>query len=459
MSVEKNGFMERIRSYFNKKYVNFEPTFGDINANYYTEEKQIKVWIKPKFPNYIKQIEVTLRDYKLRDRIYKFKKNGGDFYLSIPLDLGKKYIFSIYSIGKDGKFDRVDYTLDQLNPKVINEDEQIMKSSGPEVSQAEKGNSPSTATISSQFIPVRRSWPSSSQYAQALQNPTFSLSKQNEQLSGISFVKNENVKYGSIIQGAGNFGVVFKFNKSDKFYALKCFTRGSPNIQLRYYEISKKISLAKVPFLVDFKYYESALRVMQKPKEFFPVISMEWLDGKTLHSYIIDNLKNPESFKIVGKNLVSQIKELQQNSIAHGDLSCDNILIDSSRKAWLIDYDGMYVPSLKFLGSEELGHESFQHPRRGRYYGEKLDNFSILIIYTSLMALAKNPKLWKFNGNDPDKLLFEISDFQAPQKSAVFKSLISEGGKVKRLANLIMEFLHESPDWSRFDPDQLIKMK
>lgn len=461
MVETKKGIMGKFHNLLNKRYESLDPSFEIDRAVYYKEDGVVEIFLTPKYRKYIKGIEVTVRDYNLRDLVKKLKKINGQFKLSYSIDPEKNYKFSFYSMGKDGKFSRIDYDVEDIKKKMA-----IVSSEATNVTVAEgSGKSGKKEKVKSNsapapvFIPVKRSWPTSSQYSQSLQNPGFSLSKNYEELKGIAFEKNQNVKYSSIIQGAGNFGVVFKYNSTAGDFALKCFTRGSPNIQLRYYEVSKKINDSKIPFLLDFKFYENALRVTQRPKEYFPAVTMRWIEGKTLHNYIKENLSNPAIFKSLGNKFVSSIREMQNNSMAHGDLSCDNILIDVNANLKLIDYDGMYVPALRQLGSEELGHESFQHPKRGRYYGEKLDNFSVLIIYTSLMAISKNPSFWKFNGDDPDKLLFDINDFESPGHSKVFKQLQSESPGLKKLSKMIIDFLNQTPDWPGFDPSNLVKMK
>ena len=108
---------------------------------------------------------------------------------------------------------------------------------------------------------------------------------------------------------------------------------------------------------------------------------------------------------------------------------------------------------------KELGHEAFQHPKRGRYYGEKLDNFSALIIFLSLSALAVNPALWKYNEGDPDKLIFDPADFQNPAKSPVFKELMKLGGYISNVTMMLQDYLKHDVDWDGMNIDKIIKMK
>lgn len=464
-----------------KKYAGTVPGIGDVISSYDSENNVLTIRIIPSTKKYIHKIEVTVRDYKLRDEVFKLKRRNGNFILILDAFLDRDYSFSFYLMGKDGKYDRVEKTMEEIRKSIVNNpvikddstaaektnkieekpnaevDDKIKNSSDVSINKPDVNSAKITATP--EFVPVRRAWPTSSQYAQSLQNPSFSISKSCGPLSNIEFLKNPNVNYPSIIHGAGNFGIVFKYVKDNNQNALKCFTRGSPNIQKRYYEISKVIGNNDVPSMIPLQFFPESIRVVNKPKEFFPSVSMGWVDGQTLNTFVVDNLSKPDKLRVVANNLVNSVISMQINQIAHGDLSSDNVIVEKNGTIHLIDYDGMYVPALEKLGSEELGHESYQHPKRGRYYGVRLDNFSILVIYSSLMALIKNSAYWKYNQNDPDKMLFEISDFVEPSKSSILKSMKSEGGKLKKLAALIEDFAGQKPDWEEFDPKRLLKMR
>ena len=457
------NFMQRRAT---RKFAEVHPSIGSISSEYYSKNRLLDIKVFPNTKKYVRKMEVTVRDYRLQDHILKLKKKNGFFLLTLDVDFSKEYSFSFYLIGRDGKYSREDKTLSDLRKitKIYELEEQpnvvTQINDKPEKVKKNSVKEPvKSGTVERVFVPEKRSWPTSSQYAQSLQNPTFSISKTYSDFSMIKFLRNENVKYSSIIQGAGNFGVVFKYVKENKSSALKCFTRGSPNIQKRFYEISKQIEQNQIEYLVKLKFYPDLVRVVNKPKEFFPALTMDWLEGKTLNTFIVENLKNSNSLRTVAQSLGDSLISMQSKGIAHGDLSSDNIIVDSGGTVHLIDYDGMYVPALKELGSEELGHESFQHPKRGRYYGDKLDNFSFLVIYTSLLAVAKSPKYWAFNGNDQDKALFDINDFLEPSKSKLMKTLKSENGKLKRLESTMEEFLGRGPDWDGFDPLKIIKLK
>ena len=91
----------------------------------------------------------------------------------------------------------------------------------------------------------------------------------------------------------------------------------------------------------------------------------------------------------------------------------------------LIDYDGMWVPSLAGKKSGEVGHPSYQHPQRLREgtYNLEVDRFPLLLIATALRALKeKGRTLWEKYDNG-DNLLFKEADLRAPLKSHLFLDL------------------------------------
>ena len=120
--------------------------------------------------------------------------------------------------------------------------------------------------------------------------------------------------------------------------------------------------------------------------------------------------------------------ELSQEQIAHGDLQHANVMVTSRGELKLVDYDGMCVPAL--IGAEclEVGTPPYQHPQRSASsrLSLRLDDFSTLLIYDVLRALAAEPSLWaKYVAQtNNDKLLFREDDFRFPEKSTLRHDLL-----------------------------------
>ena len=98
--------------------------------------------------------------------------------------------------------------------------------------------------------------------------------------------------------------------------------------------------------------------------------------------------------------------------IAHGDLQHGNIKVEAGCRIILVDYDGMFVPSMQGFTSNELGHRNYQHPGRTKdHFGGYLDNFSAWSIYTSLYCLTLDPTLWRKLEAGDECLLFRQEDY------------------------------------------------
>lgn len=170
-------------------------------------------------------------------------------------------------------------------------------------------------------------------------------------------------------------------------------------------------------FLIDVRYVPQGILVNGAR---FPIVRMPWISGQRLDSWIDDNLTKPHLVDHVRGQVQDAVARMRAAGVAHGDLQHGNILVDPSAKVWLIDYDGMYLPSLAALGASESGHRNYQHPDRGQSYHADLDLFASAVIDLSLDAVRHDPRLWRVTG---ENLLFEQDDFAAPGTSRVFAAL------------------------------------
>lgn len=108
----------------------------------------------------------------------------------------------------------------------------------------------------------------------------------------------------------------------------------------------------------------------------------------------------------------------------------------------LVDYDGMFVPELAGLGSTELGHRNFQHPKRGAaHFGPYLDNFAVWLICHSVDMLIEDPSLWsRFRGGE-ECLLFREADLRDPVNSELFRTLEHHASDSVRRMSRQLRFL------------------
>jgi hypothetical protein len=151
-----------------------------------------------------------------------------------------------------------------------------------------------------------------------------------------------------------------------------------------------------------------------------------------------------EALQIAADVWLHLVRELIQNQIVHGDLQHGNVMVSPEGHFKLVDYDCMCVPELQGRRNLETGLPPYQHPARNAdtLMFPGLDNFSSLLIYVALRALAAAPYLWITYVDQPeyDRILFRPQDFQNPAASPLYRDLMhSPDEQVRDLAHYLFE--------------------
>lgn len=249
---------------------------------------------------------------------------------------------------------------------------------------------------------------------------------------------------------SGNYGAVFKFKCGGKKKAVRIWTKDlsiMPDLPARSKVLSEKIHQLKTNCFIDFEFQEKGLLVSG---QWTPIVVMGWCEGLNLKDAIAKNLDSPANLKKIARNFLDIVLYFHQQNISHGDLQHGNILIGDDFSIKLIDYDSLYIPCPEFNGKiEEIkGLPDYQHPNRmqNKYANCKVDYFSELIIYLSLVALAENPKLWSKNNiaNRDYSLLFDVSDYSDLKHSAIYFELNKLSNDVKLLVQILEIYLSKS---------------
>ena len=270
--------------------------------------------------------------------------------------------------------------------------------------------------------------PQSTQYYEAIENLRSSVSDE-ELREGQPAVN----AAGLPMLWSGNFADVYKVYcpATGDTWAVKCFTREVRGLRERYREISTHLDEARLPFMVDFRYVEPGIRV---GSQWHPFLKMRWVEGLGLNQFVANYVESPKTLKLLLALWLKLAVRLRQARVAHADLQHGNVLLVPMQETGqfglrLIDYDGMYVPSLTGKRSGEVGHPAYQHPQRLRQgiYNSEVDRFSHLAIYSAVRCLTVGKgQLWKRFDNG-DNLLFREVDFQSPGTSEVFQELWALG--------------------------------
>ena len=261
--------------------------------------------------------------------------------------------------------------------------------------------------------------PSISDYIEALRDAEDSLSE----LKDLRLVYDDQ---GHPIMSSGNFAVVFKMQApTGEYHALKCFLRDQEERSERYRLIAEELQYVQSTYLVKFRYLESELfvDVPNTGGEEYPVLLMDWVDGIPLDQYLKTIINKSYEKDLLAYRFSLLARWLVSQHFAHGDLKPDNICVRDDGSLVLLDYDGMYVPTLSGRKPLEQGSPHYRHPLRSTLpFDEHIDDYSLSLILLSLRAIALEQSLY-YKYSSKEYLLLSEQDQLNPYTSPVFKEL------------------------------------
>ena len=262
-------------------------------------------------------------------------------------------------------------------------------------------------------------YPLISEYVKAIQDAGDNLDK----LAYLTPVLDD---HGEPYRSSGAFAVVFKMQdkRTGKYYALKCFTEEQEGRADAYRQIADELDMVDSPYITSVKYMEKELFVdSQCEEDEFPVLLMDWVDGETMEAYIAANYRNQSAMLMLSYRFGKMAAWLRTQSFSHGDIKPDNIIVRPDGSLALVDYDGMFVPSMKGSQSPTIGTRDFSHPLRTvDDFDETIDDFSLASIALSLKAISMKSTLLDIYGAS-DRLLFSENVYRNPSNSMVISAL------------------------------------
>lgn len=285
------------------------------------------------------------------------------------------------------------------------------------------------------------SWPLQSDFASMLKNP--SVGFRDAELRQCSVEMNQ---LGQPKARSGNFAAVYRgFRPDGTEFAIRVFNRRQDERLQHYRAISDYLQGRAISSIVRFEYDEQGIRSAGDGK-LYPLLLMEWVSGTTIFDWLRKQCKKAQPGTLLAGAEMWQhlVRELSEHGVVHGDLQHGNVMVSPSGQLKLVDYDCMAVPALLGRRNLETGLPPYQHPGRN---GETvlfpgLDNFSALLIYVALRALAAAPKLWQTHVAQPgyDRIMFRDEDFREPLKSPLYQDLLqSPDGQVRELTHCLFE--------------------
>ena len=293
------------------------------------------------------------------------------------------------------------------------------------------------AVSPSQTGTIPRYWPSARYFTEAIQCPSicFSHPLLRRTLPAVD-------RLGMPLVTSGQFAYVYKLKSTNGTgdFAVRCFRGYLGDRDQRYRAIQEHLQTAPVSYLSEFTYATEGILVGGQR---FPILFMQWIEGPTLDLYIGEMLNRPDVLLHLSEEWLRLLGSLRTSGIAHGDLQHGNIIVEHGQLR-LVDHDGIFVTKMAGWSASEVGHQHYQHPRRtANHFDEKLDNFSSLVIYLSLLSLAERPALWQEHHDE--NLLFTKKDFANPASSQLFNKIRELGPEHSRLADVLANAATGSP--------------
>jgi len=294
------------------------------------------------------------------------------------------------------------------------------------------------AVSPSQTGTIPKYWPSARYFTEAVQCPSicFAHPHLRKTLPAVD-------RLGMPLVTSGQFAYVYKLKSSNGTgdFAVRCFRGYLGDRDQRYRAIQEHLRNSPVSYLSEFTYAPEGILVGGQR---FPILFMQWIDGPTLDLYIGEMLNRKDVLLHLSEEWLRLLSTLRTSGMAHGDLQHGNIIVEHGQLR-LVDHDGIFVTKMAGWNASEVGHQHYQHPNRdATHFDEKLDNFSSLVIYLSLISLAERPSLWQEHHDE--NLLFTKTDFADPASSQLFNKIRELGPEHARIADVLATAATGSPN-------------
>ena len=244
---------------------------------------------------------------------------------------------------------------------------------------------------------------------------------------------------------AGNYAAVFRIRTADgKRRALKCYIRPTGYAEA----ICEALGRVRSPYLVECRYLPDELYVFDLAGQgsYRSVVLMEWADGEPLGRCLarLCGSDDREGLGALARRFDRLGLWLLEADFAHGDLKQDNLIVMPDGSLRLIDYDGVYLPSLAGRPGLVAASPAYRHPLCGNgFFGPEADDYPLALISFSLHALADDPSLF-LRYSDGENILLDAEQVQ-PGRSELYDRLMDRFAKEGALAQVRLGRLLRSP--------------
>lgn len=189
-----------------------------------------------------------------------------------------------------------------------------------------------------------------------------------------------DINSDSPIYSSGAFACVARVTLDGETWALRMFVRDQNDLVARYRAIRVKQDLRELPeCFVPVEFLRDAVRVEIDQESFsYPVVLIKWINGLTLTKFVARAHQHGayDDFKMLASALRDLRSQLYGLQVAHGDLSPDNMIVESTAAGLsvrLLDYDSLWFPEVCNLECSVSADGEFQHPGRANPIGAYAD--------------------------------------------------------------------------------------
>jgi serine/threonine protein kinase len=251
-----------------------------------------------------------------------------------------------------------------------------------------------------------------------------------------------------------------KHRQTSKRLALKCFTRHQERRQESYRLISEALAAHPSHYLLEYQYLDHEIWVSDHNGDGaeYPLVAMEWAEGMTLGDYVKLHCseRNKDILQTLAHNFEVFCAWLIAQPFAHGDLKPDNIIVRENGSLALVDYDGMFVPSMQGQQAREFGSPIYRHPKRTLdTYDAHIDDFSLLVLLSELRLVAADPTLYN-SSLSGESIVAKAGDWQNLNDARILQAMQAQatnGGDLAWITWAAMlritaqSSVHEVADW------------
>ena len=152
---------------------------------------------------------------------------------------------------------------------------------------------------------------------------------------------------GEPIYSRGSYSVVFKAHSEGnerEEWAVKCYVAEQERRIPSCRAIAQQLNSITSPYLLPMRLCEEELRIGHT---YYPLVLLPWVEGKSLVREVDCHLHNPERLRQLSQDFGHFAYWLRSQPFAHGDLKSDNLRIRPDGSIVLLDYDGIYLPSMQ----------------------------------------------------------------------------------------------------------------